>query len=243
MPAEYDHHKALMDFDWHGAIRMMSDSVARSCGQSVQVLTDVDTDLPFDCLKYVTTHRRLMLWYLEIAAVYLASDDFDRDTIALDSDQLVFGDLARWFAPLMDLGILARPLPPKDPEGFTILNGVQLWSHRAKPALAAFYRQALALAETLPEDVIAWGADTVALQMLLDPVVDYLGAIVPRAGLRVRLLAADDVLERLSSTQIRHLQSGERITRTRDVLDFRNMRKRFMKEFYAATFAADRVVA
>lgn len=236
MPAEYDHHKALTDFDWHGAIRMMSDSVQRSCGCPVQVLTDVDTDLPFDCLQYVTRHRRLMLWYLEIAAVYLESDAFDRDTVMLDSDQLVYGDLARWFVSYMDLGVLVRELSPKDPNGFPILNGVQWWAHRAKPRLAAFYRRALAVAESLPDEKIAWGADTIALQHLLAPLAP-IGFLAQRAGLTVRFIDADDVLERLSSVQIRQLQTGRRIERTRDVTCFRNMRKLFMKDFYDATLS------
>lgn len=233
MPAECEHHKALPDFDWIAAIRMMRHSVERACGTSVAVLTDVDTTLPFTMLRYVTIHRRLMLWYVEICLAYLRSDDFDRDTIMLDSDQLVFGDLARWFAPTMDLGLLVRPPPPREKNGYRILNGVQWWPVQAKAKLVAFYRQALAIAESLPEAQIAWGADTIALQELIQPYA--IGSTVERAGVRVRMIPADDVLERCSSEQIHRIRRGQTPIPTRDVTDFRNRRKSFMADFYRAT--------
>lgn len=233
LPAESDHHKALPTFDWMAAIRMMRDSVQRACGVSVSVLTDVDTELPFPLLQYVTHHRRLMLWYLEVCLCYLASDDFDRNTIMLDSDQLVFGDLGRWFEPTMDLGLLVRPPPPLDKHGYLILNGVQFWSVAAKPALVRFYRQALTIAEHLPEEKIAWGADTIALQELIQPYA--IGHTVERAGLRVRMIEADSLLERCSREQIHHIRAGHSPTPNRDVVDFRNRRKEFMADFYAAT--------
>lgn len=236
LPAEYDHHKALSDFDWMDAIRMMSESVRRACHCDVHVLTDVDTDLPMPALKYVTHHRRLMLWYLEVCACYLASADFDQDTVMLDSDQLIYDDLSRWFAPDVDLGVLVRELPPKDPNGFPILNGVQWWAFHAKDRLVAFYRQALAIAQELPEEQIAWGADTIALQRLVEPYA--IGETVERLGLRVRQIEADDVIERLSGKLIRQLNAGVRIERSRAVLDFRNRRKPFMRPVFAATLGA-----
>lgn len=234
LPAEYAHHKALSDFDWIGAIRMLFDSARRSCGAvPMHVITDVSADLPLSTLRYVTHHRRLMLWYLEAAVCYLESDDFDRDTVMLDSDQLIYGDLSKWFTPDMDLGILARELPPKDPNGYRILNGVQFWAHRGKVKLSDFYRQALELAQTLPEETIAWGADTVVLERLLDPL--EIGITSDRAGLRVRFIESKDVLERPTRRQLFQLRAGLPIDRTRDVSCFRNMRKLYMKDYYRAT--------
>lgn len=234
LPAEYAHHKALTGFDWIGAIRMLFDSARRVCGDCpMHVITDVSADLPLPTLKYPTHHRRLMLWYLEAAVRYLESSDFDRDTVMLDSDQLIYGDLSKWFTDDMDLGILARELPPKDPDGFTVLNGVQFWAYRAKDRLAGFYRQALALAQTLPEDVIAWGADTRVLEQLLDPLA--IGATTDRAGVRVRFIESKDVLERVTKRQIYQMRSGAKVQIKRDVSCFRNMRKLHMKDFYRAT--------
>jgi hypothetical protein len=234
LPAENDHHKALSDFDWIGAIRMLFDSARRCCGAvPMHVITDASADLPLATLRYETTHRRLMLWYLEAAACYLASDDFDRDTVMLDSDQLIYGDLAKWFTPDMDLGVLTRDLPPKDPNGFRILNGVQFWAHRGKDRLTAFYQQALALAQTMSEETIAWGADTRALEGLLEPL--EIGVLVERAGLRVRMIESADVVERVTKRQIWQLRCQHRIVPTHDVSCFRNMRKLHMKAFYQAT--------
>ena len=233
MVAECEHHKALPDFDWIAAIRMMRASVQQACGVSVQVLTDVDTELPFPMLRYVTHYRRLMLWYVEVCLAYLESADFDRDTIMLDSDQLVFGDLARWFEPTMDLGLMVRPPPPREKNGYRILNGVQWWPVHAKAKLVTFYRQALAIAQALPEDKIAWGADTIALQELIQPYA--IGQTVERAGLRVRQIPVDSVLERCSSEQIHRIRRGQTPVPTRDVVDFRNRRKEFMADFYAAS--------
>jgi len=238
LPAEYAHHKALVDFDWMDAIRMLFDSARRSCGPvPMQVITDVTAgDMPMPTLRYVTHHRRLMLWYLEAACCYLESDDFDRDTVMLDSDQLIYGDLAKWFTPEMELGILARELPPKDPNGYRILNGVQFWAHRGKTTLAAFYRAALALAQTLPEETIAWGADTVVLERLLDPL--QIGWTVHRAGLRVRFIESKDVLERVTKRQLYQMRAGGPVQVTRDVSCFRNMRKLHMRDFYRATIGS-----
>lgn len=231
LPLEADHHKELHDFDWMDAIQMLSDSIAATSGCTLRVLTDVDTTLPFPMLRYATVQRRLMLWYLEIAACYLESDAFDEDTVFLDADQLVYGDLSRWFVPYMDLGICIRK-PPKGYPALLILNGVQFWAVKAKDRLAAFYRRALALAETLPEPLLKWGADTVALEQLLAP-LDV--GLCRRGDVRVRLLDAEDIIEAFSSTHIRHLEVGKMRQPMRPVLDFRNTRKPYMRPVYEAT--------
>lgn len=234
-PLEAPHHLDQPAFDWMRAIREMTASVhATHPGADVQVLTDVDTALPMPSLKYVTQTRRLMLWYLEVCACYLESADFDRDTIMLDSDQLIYGDLSPWLSSPTELGIMVRR-PPKDGPGFPILNGVQFWPLRGKGKLGAFYRQALAIAEALPETDILWGADTVALERLLSPLTP---GLVHRAGLRVRLIWSKDVIAALSGGQIRQLEAGKPIHPACAVLDFRNTRKPFMPVAFAATYGA-----
>lgn len=231
-PMEADHHIELEAFDWIAAIRMMSESVRRWSDCPIHVLTDVDTDLPMPALQYETKERRLMLWYLEIAACYLESADFDCDTIALDSDQLIFADLGKYFSKGIDLSISFRP-DPKHAKDIPILNGVQFWSKRAQKPLAQFYRRALEIARTLPAERIRWGADSDALRILLEP-LDV--GVHDRSGLRVRMLDSQHLIEALSETQIRHLQDAGRMAwPTRPVLDFRNTRKWYMRAAYDAT--------
>jgi hypothetical protein len=214
---------------------MMSASAARACRCDVYVLTDVDTNLPFPTFKYATTRRRLMLWYLEIAACYVESDAFDCDTVMLDSDQLVYGDLNRFFAGRADLGLCVRE-PPKGGPGFPILNGVQFWAYRGKARLGPFFRRLLATAEALPEEHIIWGADTEALKILLSP-LERDGRVYARAGITVRMLEADHIIQALATSQLRDLDKGRPFRMTRPVLDFRNLRKVHMRRVYEATLA------
>src|ERR1041384_7933234 len=169
---EAPHHLRLAaeSFDWPGAIAMLADSVRRTLGCPFHVITDVAADVTAaPTLRYETRERRLMLRNLGVGACCVESDDFDRDTVMLDSDQLIVGDLRPWFQlGSFDLGILVRPRPKAMP-GIPILNGVQFLAHRGKAKLSTFYRQALAVARTLPEEQIQWGADTEALRILLEP--------------------------------------------------------------------------
>jgi hypothetical protein len=232
-PPEATHHQQLAAFDWIAAIRMLSHSAALACQCPVQVLTDADTDLPVPTLRYVTTHRRLMLWSLEIAVRYLESDDFDRDTVMLDCDQLIYGDLARWFLPTADLGVLVRW--PR-PSGLPLLNGVQWWAYRGKDRLAAFYRRVLADAETLIEEQIRWGADTIALAARLEPLAPGLHA---RDGLSVAQIDSRQVLHAFSFEEMHWLAAGRLPWPTWAVLDFRGAkRKPYMPAVYEATIGA-----
>jgi hypothetical protein len=231
-PPEATHHHQLAAFDWIAAIRMMTASAERACHCPVHVITDHDTALPVPTLQYATTHRRLMLWYLEIAVRYLESADFDRDTVMLDADQLIYHDLARWFLPTADLGVLVRW--PR-PAGLPLLNGVQWWALRGKDRLAAFYRRVLAVAETLPEEKLRWGADTIALAQLLEPLTPGLH---PRAGLSVAMIDSRQVLQAFTRDQIRWLAEGRLPWPTWAVLDFRNRRKTHMQAVYDATLGA-----
>ncbi len=233
LPLENEHHKDLADsFDWIEAIRMLSDSGERACGVPVQVLTDVDADLTLPSLRYRTTHRRLMLWVLEVSLRYLESDDFDRDTVALDCDQLIYGDLRPFFAPNIDLGILIRPTHAGKDTWKKVLNGVQFWSVRGKKRLINFYREALARAEGMSESLIAWGADTQAIREIIEPVA--LGAYM-RGGVRVQMMDYNLVLAALSEEQIEGMASGRAPRSHRAVLDFRYRRKRFMCQTFEMT--------
>jgi hypothetical protein len=66
-------HLELGPFDWIGAIGMLRASVERSCHCETVAVTDVDTTLPGPTFQYATTHRRLMLWILDVSLRYLES--------------------------------------------------------------------------------------------------------------------------------------------------------------------------
>lgn len=232
LPPESVHHQALEGFDWMGAIRMLSHSAEVSCGVPVQVITDSDADLPMPCFKYPTTHRRLMLWTLEACVKYLESDDFDRDTVMLDCDVLIYQDLARFFSVNVDLKVLIRPTHKHKDTWKKILNGVQFWNVRGKQRLAAFYRDALTLAEQMNDGLITWGADTEALRQLLEP-VDV--GLYQRHGLRVEMLDYVRVMEAFSQDQIDGLKAGIAPRPIRAVTDFRYARKRFLRQAYEMT--------
>jgi hypothetical protein len=223
-------HRKLGAFDWVGALEMMRESVRISCGCKTFAITDVDTDLPGPTHQYVTTHRRLMIWILEVCLRYLESDDFDRDTVMVSPDMLVFRDLRPWF--LADLGVLFR-----SGEKYAhrpMLNGVQFWKHKAKDRLVAFYRKALAIAPTLPEDAQRWGADTEPIIQLLAPM--ELG-LLSRHGLTVQCLEATHVMRSLN---IGEMQEGHRpIWPVHTVVDFKFWRrKQYMRAYYEATLGS-----
>jgi hypothetical protein len=237
LPPQSDHHRALPAFDWLGAIRMMSDSAERCCGVPVQVITDSGADMPLPCVRYETSHRRLMLWVLEVSLRYLESDDFDRDTVALDCDQLIYQDLRPFFAVKADLGLLIRPTMKHRHTWKKLLNGVQFWAVAGKARLIPFYREALAKAEQMSDALIDWGADTAAVCELIEPV--ELG-LIKRAGLTLNLMDYQRVLEALSEEQIKGLARGVTPRPMRAVLDFRYRRKAYMAEVYDLTIGAVR---
>lgn len=230
-PPESELHREMAAFDWMDALRMLHASGRHACQCDVRILTDVDTELPVPTLRYETQHRRLMLWILEVCLRYLESDDFDRDTIALDCDQLIFGDLAQIVTSNADLVVCIRPTEKhkRSPESMPLLNGVQVWRHAAKKRLVAFYRQALVVAEALPEDRLVWGADTDALRILLEPL--DLG-LKERAGLRVHMVDAATVIETMSELHARWMQEGSRFWPSRPVFDFRWTRKIWMRPVF-----------
>jgi hypothetical protein len=235
-PPEGILHTQMPDFDWIAAIRLLQASVEQSCPSATfHVITDVDTDLPLPTLQYVTTRRRLMLWTLEACLRYLDSDDFDRDSVMLDCDQLVYGDLSHLVSANVDLMVCIRPMEKQrqNPAAMPILNGVQVWRHRAKAALIAFYTQALMVAEGLPEARIVWGADTDALRILLEPIEPGMHT---RGGLTVNMRDANAVLEPCSNVHRKWLEQGREFWPSRPVVDFRWKRKDFQRPFFEATY-------
>lgn len=220
-------HQLLGPFDWVGAIGMLRVSVARAMHCETVAITDVDTILPEPALQYATTARRLMPWILDVAGCYLRSDAFDRDTILLSPDLLVFGDLRPWltdhFTVLMRTGYPAHP----------ILNGVQFWPVRKKRQIAAFYDQAIAIGHTLSEGHLRWGGDTEPLRQLLAPIEP---GLVLRDGTAIaRLLESDQVMHAFTSSMAAALTRGRALPAVRPVLDFRYLRKHSMRAYYDRT--------
>jgi hypothetical protein len=218
-------HLELGPFDWTGAIGMLRASVERSCRCETVTLTDVDTTLPGPTFQYATTHRRLMLWILDVSLRYLESQDFDRDTVMVSPDILVLGDLRGFFKA--DIGVIVRAAD-KFLNERPLLNSVQWWSVEAKDRLVAFYLQALERAETLSDDVICWGADTEPLLHLLSPLEVGMSE---RAGLTVSGVDQREVMASFSRRILRHMRDGRPYDGL-PLLDFKYLRKRYMREFF-----------
>src|SRR5215831_3686730 len=217
---ESNHHLELGLFDWPKALVYLETLVRESCGVDTVALTDLDTWLPIPAFRDPTEEPHLMLWLLEVARAYLASDHFDRDTVWCCPDVLVFQDLAPWFTH--DLGMIFRD-GEKHRER-PILNSVQWWRHRARAGLMALYDEAIALARTLPPETIRWGADTVPFERLLAPM-----SLTPRRrnDLGIRYIEVGEVLESFSQRAHDHLHVGAWMTKpNKALLDFRGRRKR-----------------
>lgn len=231
-PAVSDEHRALGPFDWSDAITMLRESVRRSCRCQTVVLTDQDSvaTVPGPVFAYRTTERDyLMLWILEVSLRYLESDDFTEDTAFCSPDVLVFRDLHSWFAG--DFGIVVRKHRERP-----ILNSVQWWSRRGKDRLIALYRDAIRIARKSPEASKVWGADSEPFRKLLKPLRPGCGP--KRDGLVVNLVDHRDVLEALTSAAIETLRQGQRPEPARAVIDFRYLRKHYMRAYYDATIGA-----
>lgn len=233
-PPESDLHKGLSDFDWHGALRMMAHSARQFCHAHVSTVTDLTSDVPGEALRFQTSENRLMLWTLEAQAAFLGSKWFDRNTVLVDADQLICADLTRYFVAGADLVVLIRSKVKNADEGWqTLLNGMQWWNVRGRDRLAGFYQQALALAKTLPEASLQWGADTEAVRLLLEPL--ELGMQL-RQGLQVCMLESTTVLETFSDSHRLRLAEGRLKWPMRPVLDFRFTRKPYMRPAFEALF-------
>lgn len=231
-PPESEEHLALGAFDWIGAIGMLRASVERSCLCETVTLTDVDTSLPGPVFQYVTTRRRLMLWILEVMLRYLESPDFDQDTVMVSPDILVLGDLGPYFKA--DLGVIVRSAEKFIAAGLPLLNSVQWWRVEAKNRLIAFYRQALDIAETLPEDVIRWGADTEPLLRLLSPLERGLSR---RSGLTVSAIDQSEIMTSFTRRMDSQMRAGVTYHGL-PLIDFKFLRKHSMREFFTVNYGA-----
>jgi hypothetical protein len=192
-------------------------------------VTDVDTTLPGPTFQYATTHRRLMLWILDVSLRYLESPDFDRDTVMVSPDILVLGDLRGFFKA--DIGVIMRTAD-KFLNERPLLNSVQWWSVAAKDRLVAFYRQALEIAETLSDDVICWGADTEPLLRLLSPLEV---GVSERAGLTVSAVDQREVMATFSRRILRQMRDRQPYQGL-PLLDFKYLRKKHLREFFDYAF-------
>lgn len=227
-PPESQAHELLGPFDWVAALEMLRVSVTKAMACETAAITDVDTELPGATFRYETTERRLMLWILDVARCYLRSDEFDRDTIMLSPDLLVFRDLRPWMAD--QFIVLMRHGYPDHP----ILNAVQFWPVRRKKALIAFYDEALRIGRALEERHLRWGGDTEPLRQLLEPIVP---GLVMRDGKPIaHLLESNEILQALTNRQIAALGRGQVIAPVRAVLDFRYLRKHAMRPYFEAVF-------
>jgi len=208
------HQRFGMDY-WLDALEMLDASAQLSTGRRVYALTDRLTPLPIPALRYDTTETRLMLWLLQVCLAYLRSDEFDRDTVMLDVDQLVVKPLAPYL-PDADLGVCVR----HHVKGMPLLNGVQFWRVRGKDRLAQFYQKVLDVARAMPESEIRWGADGHALLRCLQPLeIDY----QLRSGVRVAFIPATRIIEEWSSLRIEQANaSGFRSP----VIDFRGRHRK-----------------
>jgi hypothetical protein len=129
--------------------------------------------------------------------------------------------------------VLVRPHGKHIGEGGEpLLNGVQFWHRSGKQRLIAFYERVLETVQQLPEHRIAWGGDTDALRMRIEPL--EIG-VVERSGAFVQMWPVDDVLESWSSSQTAILEAGEVPVVRNAVLDFRAMRKRYMSAMFHAS--------
>jgi hypothetical protein len=217
-------HRKLGPFDWPGALAMLHHSVQASCRCECYALTDEATEVPIPTLRLPLPEMPLMLWILSVSLAYLESDYFDEDTALVSPDALVFCNLRQWFAG--DLGVVVRG--PKF-ERRPLLNGVQLWTHKAKPRLIAFYRQAVELAHEMPP---GWGRDTAPLVELLAPLST---GLMSRHGLKVRGIPQSVFFRCPSAVDERRMAKGHQPSPT-PIVDFKYLKKRLMADYYAAMF-------
>lgn len=212
------HQELVGKFDWIEALKMLRASANKNAKTEVFALTDHELSVPH--YRYATAEQKLMLWILEVSALYLESADFDQDTIFISPDCLVFGSLDLFDG--FDIGLVARREKFKDKP---LLNGLQFWAVKARVRLAELFRKALQIAKTLPDKQQRWGADTLPLVQLLGPIA---AGTFNRFGLRVKIF--DPSI--LSSINGEDMCGRGRIEPRGRVVDFKARRKLHMVEYY-----------
>lgn len=228
-PPESIEHQNIGAFDWLAALKMAQTSVVASCGAQAYAITDVDTDLPVPSYQFATTHRRLMLWILDVSLRYLESSAFDQDTIFMSPDVLMVGNPAAFCRG--DLAVVVR-FREKFLHKRPLLNGIQFWRHAAKAPLVRFYARALALAVQLPADLLRWGADTVPLVQLLEP---FTPGTHDREGLQVSFADELRTVSGLASSELTRPLKRDGVV---PFLDFKYRRKAAMDTYFHAHFGS-----
>ncbi len=212
---------------------MLGESVRQSCHCETVALTDTETVLPVLSFQYETKQPRLMLWILEVILSYLDSPKFDQDTVMVSPDTLVYKDLSPYFAG--DITILVRTAPHYAER--PILNAVQWWRVKSKRKLVRLYTDALAMAQTLPDDMIRWGADTETIVWLLGPIAH---GVQSRHGIKVSMIESRLVMQSLAGAVCAQLDAGEPVSwPVRPIVDFKYLRKRYLQRYYDATLGAE----
>lgn len=228
-------HRKLGAFDWVAAARMLRASVRHACGCETVLLTDQATNVAeLPAFRYVSTEPHLMIWILEVSLAYLKSPAFDCDTVFLSPDTLVTSSLRQYFEA--DLTILIRT--HKKYRTKPILNAAQWWPVASKEKLIAFYERVLSEARGLVPELIKWGADTYALQQILEPLV--LGK-QERGDLTVSFREAQTVLLSISKSTVALLTARRAIPRPPagvPIVDFKGAaRKHVMAAYFQASKA------
>lgn len=219
-------HLNLGAFDWCDALLMLEQSARRFSGCGMRAITDGETTVPVKSYRYDTTRERLMLWIIEVCLRYLESDDFDQDTVMVCPDILVLGDLRPFFQA--DLGLIVR-FSDKHLHARPLLNSVQWWRVAAKARLVAFYGEALRIADGLSDELIRWGADTVPLLQLVEPLEP---GILERSGLTVATIDQASAMSDFSASLLKKIELGQPFVPSAPLLDFRYLRKHHMRSFF-----------
>lgn len=214
------HRELAGKFDWIEALKMLHASARMNARLEVFAITDQKLSVP--SYRYRTTEQLLMLWILEISALYLESKEFDQNTVFISPDSLVCGPLNAFSD--FDIGLVARR--GKFREAKSLMNGLQFWPIKARDKLVALYREALRIARTLEPKIQQWGADTMPLIQLLGPIVA--GAYI-RFGMRVKIFDPKALL--LCSVQAGEMEGKGSIKPRCRVVDFKFNRKLWMVEY------------
>lgn len=227
LPDRLSHHhqpEILQGFDWVDALRMLAAS-ATPFGYSVVAITD--TLLPVPHIRLKTKQQDLMKWILEVSLAYLQSDYFDQDTYFVSPDMLVNDQFPAFGG--FDLGLCIRHAEKYQHK--PLLNAFQMWPVASKTKLVRFYREALSIAESMPEK---WGMDTYPITTLISPIER---GIVSRAGLRVNMIPQSAILKTISKQDINAIRAGRKPPKPQCCLiDFKAARKIHMQDYYRTVY-------
>jgi hypothetical protein len=226
-PERLSHHhqpEILKGFDWIEALRMLA-ATAKPFGYNVTAITD--RFLPVPHIKLRTSHQDLMKWILEVSVAYLESRHFTEDTVFVSPDMLVNGPFPEFGG--FDLGLCIRHSEKyKDKP---LLNAVQMWPVASKGKLVAFFRKALSIAESMPEE---WGMDTLPITKMISPIEP---GIVEREGLMVNMIPQRVLLKTILTADAQAVRAGRKPPKPDcSLIDFKAARKVHMKDYYRVVY-------